>query len=470
MTEGGDELRRLNEIYDHLRLKLLDLPKRNRMLNYSLAARSKRHLQIVDEVLEEVYKKLAGEGTSLRIDSLEEPDDTSPEEKTEDFVAALEHAKVSDVEYLTKLQALTSTGHDDEFEIIKLERELRDRVRGELRLPPRPRKDEINPAEHARKIGIDPNYELKPAKTKASHSDFALQTLKFPDEVERVMGKIVADARLAEQEMGLSTLFLAFGFLEWYDSEVSDKKAFAPLLLLPVGVEARKVHGRTIYYVSATEEVAEANLSLQKLLETDFDRKLPAFEPADEDSIGAVEDYLEVARAAIKNLSRWRVHRWLVLGHFAFGRFAMYADLNFEHGPGGALSHPIVGSLLRGRDDSEDGGPLPSDPDDYPIDDPEIEAIAPLLIQDADASQHSALVDVMKGHNLVIQGPPGTGKSQTIANIIAGALAAEKSVLFVAEKQAALDVVKRKLERSGLGDFASNFTPTKRHRKSSSRV
>jgi len=29
------------------------------------------------------------------------------------------------------------------------------------------------------------------------------------------MGKIVADAKLAEQEMGISTLFLSFGFLEW---------------------------------------------------------------------------------------------------------------------------------------------------------------------------------------------------------------------------------------------------------------
>jgi hypothetical protein len=59
----------------------------------------------------------------------------------------------------------------------------------------------------------------------------------------------------------------------------------------------------------------------------------------------------------------------------------------------------------------------------------------------------------MRGKNLVIQGPPGTGKSQTITNIIANALAEGKRVLFLSEKQAALDVVKRRLDLAGLGDF-----------------
>ena len=110
--------------------------------------------------------------------------------------------------------------------------------------------------------------------------------------------------------------------------------------------------------------------------------------------------------------------------------------------------------MLRGTEDAEGGGgTLPSIPEDYHIDDPEIEKVAPFLIQDADASQHSALVDVMRGKNLVIQGPPGTGKSQTITNIIANAMEAGKRVLFLSEKQAALEVVKRRLAGAGLGDF-----------------
>src|SRR5262249_23829655 len=124
----------------------------------------------------------------------------------------------------------------------------------------------------------------------------------------------------------------------------------------------------------------------------------------------------------------------------------------------------ILSGVERRSDDQLD---LPSIiPDDYPIDDPEIERIAPLLIQDADASQHSALVDVMRGQNLVIHGPPGTGKSQTITNIIANTLAEGKRVLFLSEKQAALDVVKRRLDAAGLGDFCLELHSDKASPKS----
>jgi very-short-patch-repair endonuclease len=76
-----------------------------------------------------------------------------------------------------------------------------------------------------------------------------------------------------------------------------------------------------------------------------------------------------------------------------------------------------------------------------------------VLASDADSSQHSALCDIAQGNNLVIEGPPGTGKSQTITNAIASALHEGKSVLFVAEKLAALKVVQEKLTKLGIGDF-----------------
>lgn len=454
LDEPNEELR-LAGVYDRLRLKLLDLSKKNRMLNYSLGARSKRHLQIVDEVMEEVYRKLASEDASLRVDPLEEPEDTPPEEKTAEFIAALEHAKVSNLEYLTKFQALESSGRDDELALGKLERELRDHIRSDFELPPRPKKAEINRAEHARQANIDPNPELGRVKAKPSHSDAALQTLKFPDELERILEKILADARLAEQEMGLSTLFLSFGFLEWYESDNSEKKAFAPLLLLPVALDVKKAYGRNTFHLSATESSAESNLSLLKLLETEFHRKLPSFEVGDDEGPGSIEAYFDLIQEAIKDLGRWQIRRWLVLGHFAFGRFAMYADLSPTNWQVDPAAHPLVGSILQGAEKSVEGegALIPGDPCDYLIDDPEIEAAAPVLIHDADASQHSAVIDAMKGHNLVIQGPPGTGKSQTIANIVANGLAADKTILFVAEKQAALEVVKRRLERAGLGQF-----------------
>lgn len=447
------EQRRLESLYEKLRVKLLDLSRKNRMLNYSLGARSRRHLQIVDNVLEDVYGKLVGEEAKLRISFLPEPEDLLPEEKTEDFLAALEYAKASDIDYLTKLDALEREGRDDEIELAGPERQLRDRVRAQLGLPPRPARADINRAEHARSLGIDPGLELPRKSSKQTRENQSVQTLKYPDELERVIDKIASQARLAEQEMGVSTLFLAFGFLEWYESDDSDKQAYAPLLLLPVSLDSEKVRGKEVYYLSAREGGAEANLSLQKLLEQDYKRDLANFEVEEDGAIGSVEGYLDLTQSTVEGLKRWRIHRWLVLGHFAFGRFVMYTDLKAENWLEHPVVHPLVNALLSGTERGQDGPLMSSVPDDYPIDDPDIEKIAPLLIQDADASQHSALIDAMRGKNLVIQGPPGTGKSQTITNIIANALAQGKRVLFLCEKQAALDVVKRRLDVAGLGDF-----------------
>jgi len=444
---------RLGKLYEQLRERLLDMSLRNPMLSYKHRATSRRQLQIVDEVPENVFGLLT-DGAALEIVALPEPDETPADERNEEFISALEHAKVADVEHLTQLHALESMGRDDEYELAKAERALRDRVRAQLELPPRPNRKTINPVEHARALGINPAIELQASSDRQNHTDKKLQTLKWPDVLDGILERISDDARLAEQETGLSTLFLVFGFLEWTEREDAPKRLFAPLLLLPVKLEKRKTgRGKVIYTLLATAETADANLSLQKKLERDFGRQLPDFEGDDESTL-SVEGYFARVTDAIKDLKGWNVRRWMTLGHFASGRFAMYADLAAENWSKHPVADALVGSIVRGTEMTGDGGSsLLGPPDDYPIDDPEVEKHAPVLIHDADASQHSALVDVMKGKHLVIQGPPGTGKSQTITNIIANALAAGRSVLFLAEKQAALDVVKRRLDRAGLGDF-----------------
>jgi very-short-patch-repair endonuclease len=446
------ETLRLEKLYEGLRERLLDMSLRNPLLSYKHRPSSKKQLQIVDEVPQAIYELLTG-GASLEVLALPEPADAPQDEQTEDFVAALAHAKASDLEHLTKIEALESQGRDDEIELGKAERDLRDKVRTQLGLPPRPTRKTINPSEHAKSLDIDPSIELKPAALKDSHSDKKLQTLKWPDNLESILERIADDARLAEQETGLSTLFLVFGFLEWCEKEDS-KKLFAPLLMLPVKLEKRKgARGKLIFTLSALAEVADSNLSLQTKVQREFARQIPDVDTG-EDEAGSVEAYFARVSEAIEGLKGWHVRRWLTLGHFAFGRFAMYADLAPSNWAAHPVSDDLVGSIVRGTELAGDGGSsLFMPPEDYLIDDPEVEKIAPILIHDADASQHSALVDAMKEKNLVIQGPPGTGKSQTITNIIANALAADKSVLFLAEKQAALDVVKRRLVTAGLGDF-----------------
>jgi hypothetical protein len=365
---------------------------------------------------------------------------------------ALDHARNTDIAYLMQIRALESTGRDDEFALASADLELRVRVRESLGMPPRPTLKEINRNDHARSLDINPNTELPFSTAGRGKKLSGLQTLKFPEELESALELIAADARLAEQEMGLSTLFLSFGFIEWYSSDSSEIKAFAPLLLLPVNLERRKVDGKWRYSISSTAETVETNLSLQKFLESEFGRQLPEIEALDEEDTTSIDDYFSRVSESIRGLGRWKVHRWMVLGHFSFGRLAMYADLSPENWKRLPTENRLLKVILQGSEAVGDAD-LPTAPHDYDVDAPEIENIAPVLIQDADASQHSALVDVMRGTNLVIQGPPGTGKSQTITNIIANALASNKTVLFLAEKRAALDVVKRRLDRCDLGAF-----------------
>jgi hypothetical protein len=126
---------------------------------------------------------------------------------------------------------------------------------------------------------------------------------------------------------------------------------------------------------------------------------------------------------------------------------AMYKDLDTSDAS--FRENPIVQSLLAG---SGAPGAAPF-ADEYEIDHPEIESRVPYLVMDADSSQFSTLIDVADGKNVAVEGPPGTGKSQTIVNAIAAALEGGKKVLFVAEKFAALNVVKSRLEAVGLGEF-----------------
>ena len=79
----------------------------------------------------------------------------------------------------------------------------------------------------------------------------------------------------------------------------------------------------------------------------------------------------------------------------------------------------------------------------------------------ADSSQLAAVLAASRGKDYVLFGPPGTGKSQTIANIIAQVLAEGRTVLFVSQKTAALEVVRQRLQQIGLGPFCLEVHSTK---------
>lgn len=445
-----------------LRNKLIDLSNRNRLLNFSHGARSRGHVRIIDEIPEVLFASLA-DGKEAVFVPLPEPEEAAAfeDENTDAFQSELEQARADDASFLEDTRAIEKRfGPEVDSEAFlnaeaRAERSLRDRVRKRLGLPSR-RASIPDPVSHARAKGIDPSYDLggggKPSK--ASHYDRRIQTLMFSDDLERRLSGVYEMSQQSLNEKGVNTLYVAFGFLEWFESDDSDKALFAPLVLVPAEMRKRVEKGAISFSIQALDEEPQVNITLAARLKSDFRLTLPELE--DEEG---PDGYFKRVEEAVSHKRRWRVRRFVTAGHFAFARLVMYNDLAERDWPDGKKphEHAVAQRLFGGGETSVSAGFR----DVYNPDDHEYEQMAVPLVVDADSSQFSAVVDVTKGHNLVIQGPPGTGKSQTITNLIAAAMGRGLSVLFVAEKMAALNVVMNRLQAVGLGTFCLELHSTK---------
>lgn len=295
--------------------------------------------------------------------------------------------------------------------------------------------------------------ELSPEEWHRRHTDNEIQTLFSPTELERRLSTLRQKANLAIEEMGTNILYLALGFLEWYESDDSKVHRLAPLFLLPLQLTKGNLDGKTYTYrytIKYSGEDIMPNLCLREKLLSDFNMKLPELDENKEP-----EAYFEEVQEMIeKNKPRWKVRRYVTVALLNFNKLLMYLDMDPEKS--NILDHPLAKRFLgeaggkQGKNQQGDGLGFN---EEHSIDETlNIHGNYP-LIADADSSQHSALIDAIDGKNLVIEGPPGTGKSQTITNLIAAALFNGKKVLFVAEKLAALEVVQRRLEQAELGKF-----------------
>ncbi len=292
----------------------------------------------------------------------------------------------------------------------------------------------------------------------ARHVDLRLQTRLSSERLQGRLLSVFYDAQTYEQEQGVSILYLAMGFLKWYESPSSDKARYAPLLLIPVDLKRQTAASR--FHLEYREEDITTNLSLQAKLRGEFGIDLPEVPDLDELS---PEAYFNSVAHALANQPRWEVLRDdMVIWFFSFAKYLMYRDLDPAtwpaHSPLG--NNPTLSSLLGDGFVSE-----PSLCDENAKIDPLIPPVNMVHVTDADSSQTIAIEEVRLGRHLVIQGPPGTGKSQTITNVIATAVKAGKKVLFVAEKMAALEVVHGRLERLGLGSICLELHSSKANKK-----
>lgn len=267
-------------------------------------------------------------------------------------------------------------------------------------------------------------------------------------ELEGRLVELYRGARMAMQEGGSNTLFIALGFLVWTRPDKPESRVKAPLILLPITLNRKSA--RSGFTLQEHEDEALFNPTLVEMLRQDFQLELGIAAgdlPRDESGLDISSIWKRV-RSAIKDIRGWEVSEDVVLSMFSFAKYLMWKDLSDRTED--LRKSPVVAHLIdTPREPYPSTTPFPEIrrlDSDYP---PQ-QVFSPLP---ADSSQLSAVMAAARGKDFVLIGPPGTGKSQTIANLIAQCLAENKRVLFVAEKIAALDVVFRRLREVGLGEF-----------------
>ncbi|WP_238121316.1 MULTISPECIES: DUF3320 domain-containing protein [unclassified Xanthobacter] len=301
------------------------------------------------------------------------------------------------------------------------------------------------------------------------HRRFAAEALERDElpsplaarELEGRLIDLYREVRNDLAEGGTNTLFLAVGFLRW--RRPGEQRTYrAPLLLVPVKLERTAATSR--FTLRFHEDDPRFNATLLRFLEEEFELSLPQLEgdlPTDDSGVDVPRLLAEVRRA-VRDVPGMEVVDETALATFSFAKYLMWKDLVDRTDL--LRQNRVVRHLIDTPDAPFPGLEAPP-PEARDLD----RLYAPSDIVNllpADSSQSVASLMAAQGHDMVLIGPPGTGKSQTIANMIAHCLSVGKTVLFVAEKAAALSVVYRRLREHGLAPHCLELHSSKTDRKS----
>ncbi len=291
-------------------------------------------------------------------------------------------------------------------------------------------------------------------------------------QLEQRLRRLVRDADLQRRETGINGLYLGFPFVLMRPRGEETKPRIAPVLLWPVSIHA-EVGQRARFRLAFDRDREEVRLNpaLQGMLAPDA---LERWEAARDDILAGTA----TASVAMDGLNRLadsvregslcplpsadtkvasdkiELTSAAVLFHVTFVGQAIVNDIHQLQ------SIPPAGSGLETllRSSTEHVKPAASLDGDAP-------EIDRYVTADSDPAQDRAVARARRGPGLVIEGPPGTGKSQTIVNLVADAIGRKSSLLIVCQKQAALDVVYKRLEREGLGERIVMVTDPQKDRR-----
>lgn len=270
--------------------------------------------------------------------------------------------------------------------------------------------------------------------------------------------KIRDDAKANREERGMETLYLAWGLVEWASSD-SRRPPAAPLFLVPIAISTQG-GAQTLDVRLERTGTPQVNLvllytlaqqygltSVHALRKDDVDERIEPFDP---------KPTITQLRTIATAVPKFDIKPAAILGIFKFQKMALMDDL--RKNAAAIDKHPLILAIA---------GDLPAQQAllnaRAEVDARDLDTLHPdheFQILTADSSQQRVITAVTQGQSGVIQGPPGTGKSQTITNLITTLVATGKRVLFVAEKRAALEVVRNRLAEEKLGYLALDLHGT----------
>lgn len=247
-----------------------------------------------------------------------------------------------------------------------------------------------------------------------------------------------------EEEQGTNVLFVTFGLIDW--SDPFGASGTAPLVMQPA--DLLQESPRQPYFLARESDDPALNTTIKHFLD-----KLGCVLPEFKTDI-PISEYLADCRRVAETFG-FVVRDQVYLSCFAYSKLGLWNDIQQIKQQG--ATHPVLQALLGDSQSALWNSSTHTAPTETALHggrlDDLLNAREKHLILPADSSQCLAAHFAQAGEHLIIHGPPGTGKSQTIANLIGMLLSDGKSVLFVSEKTAALDVVKRRLDKAGLGVF-----------------
>jgi hypothetical protein len=254
------------------------------------------------------------------------------------------------------------------------------------------------------------------------------------------------------EERGLETLHFACGLATW-ENRAGTWEPSAPVLIRPA--ELRPVGAAQDDFELSLKDEMDVNQALQQFLKMEFDCDCDRDEllkqvDGDIDQLWELEKAYTWLKTQARQVPGFDVRPRLALANFAYTKLSMVRDLEAAFDQ--LVGHDLIAAIAGDEDARASVQSSVPDPSNIPRPD-EVPVADEFLLLDADASQNYAINAVLSGESLIIKGPPGTGKSQTIANLIGALVARGRTVLFVAEKRAAIEAVFKRLHQHDLDDL-----------------